>query len=324
MSITVVIPVFNSAHFVAEAIDSVLAQTNPADEVIVIDDGSEDRIQETMARFGQAIRYLWQSNQGPSAARNKGVCAASADWVAFLDADDVWHPRKLELQMQLLRSRPDIGLLAASDFAWPAPAFPQIDGTRSAGALTLPLLQMVVENCFATSSVIVRRTVFQAAGGFDVALRGSEDRDLWCRIAEIATVAKVGLPLVGYRTVAGSLSAQPGLMEAGGYTRLRKADQRGLWGRNRLHRRQAYSYHCFACRNCYDRAGEHWRALWCLLKSLSWYPLPYRPGWVRTPCARIKAFGVTALRCLRPKSTSRGVWTARETLVAASPQSGSA
>lgn len=100
MRISAIITCFNSARFIAEAVESIRRQSMPPDEIVVIDDGSTDRTGEIVRSLG-GIHYFHQQNQGSSAARNAGVAAARNDWVAFLDADDLWHPQKLERQQAL-------------------------------------------------------------------------------------------------------------------------------------------------------------------------------------------------------------------------------
>ena len=100
-TVSVVMAAYNYAPYISEAIESVLAQTRPPLDVIVVDDGSTDATPEVLAAFGDRIRVLRQTNQGASAARNRGIEAARGEYIAFIDADDVWKPRKLELQMAL-------------------------------------------------------------------------------------------------------------------------------------------------------------------------------------------------------------------------------
>src|SRR5690242_14754403 len=110
--VSVVIPAYNYGRFVGEAVDSVLAQSYPHVETIVVDDGSQDDTRERLAHYGNRIRYIYQQNQGLPAARNTGIRHSSGELIAFLDADDTWHPRKLEIQVRCLTDRPDLGLLA--------------------------------------------------------------------------------------------------------------------------------------------------------------------------------------------------------------------
>src|SRR5712675_1199611 len=98
MRVSVIIPTYNSGRLVVEAVESALAQTLAPAEILVVDDGSTDDTRDRLAKFGPPVSYIHQENQGVAAARNRGIRAATGDLVAFLDADDVWHPKKLERQ----------------------------------------------------------------------------------------------------------------------------------------------------------------------------------------------------------------------------------
>ncbi|MHC5083841.1 MAG: glycosyltransferase family 2 protein, partial [Planctomycetota bacterium] len=108
MKISVVIPAYNAEATVARAINSVLAQTRPADEIIVVDDGSTDNTAEVVRSFGEAVIFIQQENAGVSVARNKGIETATGDWIAFLDSDDEFLPDKLKLQCDHLVRNPDL------------------------------------------------------------------------------------------------------------------------------------------------------------------------------------------------------------------------
>lgn len=108
---SVIIPTYQCAAFIGGAIDSVLAQTLPAAEILVIDDGSADNTIEVVAAYGDKVRYVRQANAGPAAARNRGISLAGGDFVAFLDADDVWHPSKLRRQGELIELAPQAGVV---------------------------------------------------------------------------------------------------------------------------------------------------------------------------------------------------------------------
>lgn len=105
VKVSVIIPCYNSARYLAEAINSVLAQTVPAHEIIVIDDGSTDGSAGVAMSFAPHVKLIRQPNRGESAARNAGISASSGDWIAFLDSDDVWHPDKLKIQLGLIRGK---------------------------------------------------------------------------------------------------------------------------------------------------------------------------------------------------------------------------
>ena len=115
-SISVVIPCHNAAAFLRATIASILGQTEPVLEVIVVDDGSTDDSARIAELFGPPVRVVRQPNQGESAARNRGIEAAAGDWVAFLDADDLWLPTKIELQSEAIRSAPADVVCVIGDF----------------------------------------------------------------------------------------------------------------------------------------------------------------------------------------------------------------
>ena len=125
--VSVVIPSYNLGRLLTQAIDSVLAQTVVPSEIIVVDDGSTDDTQVRLEPYSGRIRCIRQGNRGVSAARNRGIREASGQLIAFLDADDVWHPRKLELQLAAFEDRPDLGLLGTGQFDWPTTAFPEME-----------------------------------------------------------------------------------------------------------------------------------------------------------------------------------------------------
>src|SRR5439155_21201671 len=119
-------PTFNCGHLVTQAVESVLAQTVRVAEVIVVDDGSTDNTAERLRPFLGRVRYVRQENAGVSAARNAGVGLAGGDFVAFLDADALWHPRKVELQLQVFDRHPTVDLVGTRPFAWPDSPFPAV------------------------------------------------------------------------------------------------------------------------------------------------------------------------------------------------------
>lgn len=297
--VSVVIPTFNSGDLVNEAVESVFAQTAPPAEVVVVDDGSTDGTPKRLAPYGDRICYLFQNNKGVAAARNSGIRHTRSELIAFLDADDIWHPRKLEFQLDVLAKNPDLGLLGTGIFDWPAPAVPAVAGPPAEPVVLVPWRELMVKNYFVTSSVLVRRNLLEKAGLFDTALHGPEDYDLWSRIAELTAVANLYLPLTGYRNVAGSLSQQAHTMQEGLQHILRKLDKRKAWKGHWLLRRKACSYFNYSCAYMHGAAGSQRAALRRLLDSLAWYPFPYRRGEVRMPFARPRLLVAILLRLLR-------------------------
>ncbi len=294
-SVSVVIPTYNSGHLVTEAVESVLAQTVAPAEVIVVDDGSADDTPERVACYGGRVRYVRQKNQGVSAARNRGLDEARGEFVAFLDADDVWHPSKCELQLRAFARFPELAMVGAQPFDWPARTFPALDGTDLPRLTRVGWHDLVEKNYLTTSSVVVRRVALDRAGRFDTALQGPEDRDLWLRVAEAGAVANLELPLVGYRDVPGSVSKQAERCEASMLRILHKLDAKGALRRRWLLRRKAYSYVYHSCAYLHGEARSYRRALACSLKSVAWYPLPYHRGEVKAAAERPKRLLINTL-----------------------------
>jgi len=300
-SVSVVIPTYNSGEFVTQAIESVLSQTVAPAEIIVVDDGSTDDTAAALAPYENRIRYIYQENMGVSAARNRGVEAANGDFVAFLDADDIWHPQKLELQMDAFAKIPALGLLGTRGFFLPFNELPRYDKLPSRPYSFITWRQLVVKNHICSSSVIVRSSILNIAGDFDTTLQGPEDRDLWLRIAEISTVVNLNIPLVGYRIVPGSVSQQPQRCQAGMQSILRKLDDRHAWRGRWLLRQKAKSYIDHSCAYLYEATGNHRDALKRALHSVMSYPLPYRFSEVDTFLERPKRLTMICLRMLKLK-----------------------
>jgi hypothetical protein len=300
-SVSVVIPTYNSGRLVTEAVASVLAQTEPASEVIVVDDGSVDDTRERLGGMMGRIRYEYQENRGVAAARNRGVALAAGEFVAFLDADDVWHPRKLGCQLASFAADPDLGMVGTGTFDWPAAVFAEIGADGAGRASALSWRRLVVKNHLATSSILARRSVLVEAGEFDPRLQGPEDHDLWIRVAALAKVAKLDLPLTGYRVVEGSLSKQAARMRDGIDLILAKLDDRQAWGGDRLLRRKAYSYADFGCAYMFAAGGDRGTALRTLLRSMARYPLPYRRDEANLPFVRGRMLVSLVLRRDRPR-----------------------
>jgi len=185
-SVAVVIPSYNAAPFIAAALESVLRQTRPADEIIVVNDGSPDtaELEAALAPFVGRIAYLKQANGGPSAARNRGILAARSDYVAFLDSDDTWLPKCLETQLRVLHERP-ADLLYSNGIVvgdTPAAGHDLMGLSPSRGAVTFESL-VTLRCTVLTSCVIARRQKLVDAGLFEPRFRRSEDFHLWARLA---------------------------------------------------------------------------------------------------------------------------------------------
>jgi glycosyltransferase involved in cell wall biosynthesis len=189
--ISVVIPAYDAGRFINRTIDSVLAQSLPADEIIVVDDGSTDDTADVVKSCGPKVRYIYQQNAGVSVARNTGIENAGCEWITFLDADDEWLPDKLERQCNLLTRNPQL--------CWCACNFLITTGTESLPRLNIKAARKAlagndyIENYLveagkglchiATPAVMIHKSLFQQLGGFEPGRAHGEDLDMWSRIA---------------------------------------------------------------------------------------------------------------------------------------------
>lgn len=307
-AVSVVITTYNRRHLVCQAIDSVLVQSRPAAEVIVVDDGGNDGTAAALRAYGDNIRYVYQENAGLSAARNHGIRLAAHPFVAFLDDDDVWHPRKLELQMPFMEGDSQLGIIGADQFDWPLSAFPDIPADADWSPVHVSWEQLVVRTLIPVSSAVIRRSVLDLVGGFDLSglLFGSEDRDMFLRIAEVSRVAMIRLGLIGYRDTVGSMCKKPIAREQAMREILRRLDERDTWRGRRYLRHKAYSFMLVNCSDAQARAGNHAASVLRILKSLAWYPLPFGRGETRLPLERPRRMAVNLLRmlCLKRADSS--------------------
>lgn len=213
-TVSVIVPTYNTIAYLPDAIESILQQTFEDFEILLVNDGSTDSTAEWAKKITDPrVRYIEQNNQGLSAARNTGLDLAQGRYVAFLDADDVWEPTKLDKQVALLETNPDIGMVHS--WVW----FMDGEG-RSTGRIWktqaegMALAHLLQRNDVAVLSALVRRECFARIGGFDIALRSLEDWDLWLRLAVNDSIAVIREPLAYYRQLPGSMSRNCEVMEA--------------------------------------------------------------------------------------------------------------
>jgi glycosyltransferase involved in cell wall biosynthesis len=215
---SLIIATFNHARFLGAAIDSALAQTLGAVDVIVVDDGSTDDTPAVLARYAGRVRVLRQTNRGLSSARNAGLAAARGIYVAFLDADDVMAPTKLAAQLEVLERSPAIGWTycdvlmetvatgattrASERFGYAARA---LDGWL--------FPELIHGNFIPAIAPLVRRTALEAAGRFDERLTALEDWDMWLRLSLIAQARYTPAVLVTYRIRPGGMSEDRARMD---------------------------------------------------------------------------------------------------------------
>ena len=211
--VSVIIPTYNCAQFIGRAIHSVFAQTYVDYEVIVVDDGSTDETKEVIAQWDRKITYLSQSNRGVSAARNYAISRATGEFLAYLDADDKWYPRKLELcvdhldfHLQCGFVHSEITVVDENDLVIFERFNLETERPAPYGACIIDLLK---NSHIETSSVVERRRCFEETGGFNESLRSIEDYLHWIEIAaNNQAIGYIDEPLAYYRRRKGSLSTQ--------------------------------------------------------------------------------------------------------------------
>lgn len=246
--ISVIIPTYNCDKYIRETINSVLCQTYKDFEVIVVDDGSTDGTRDIIERSFPNVRYHYTLNQGVSRARNYGIRKAQGEFVAFLDADDFWLPEKLEKQIKVLEADPDL-MMVFTDILY----FNE-NGTDTNQYSNRERLMKgdVVTNIFlksgvGTSSVMVRKSVFEKIGVFEEGLRAAEDDNLWLRIALNFKINLIDEVLVHYRITEVSLSRTTSIIISGvrGHLELLESkypELRNHLGRANIRRKKSVLY----------------------------------------------------------------------------------
>ena len=205
--VSVVIATYNMAKYLPIAVRSALAQTYSNIEIHVVDDGSTDNTRDVMREFENDPRviYHWQENQGQARAKNKGILESRGEYVAFLDADDMWLPEKLEKQIPLLEASERTGVVYSMFSCMDADGNPIPTGPRPLHRqrITGPLL---IDNFVGFNTTVVRRRCFEELGAFDESLPMGIDYALWLRFSTRYEFDYVAEPLVYYRVWPGQMS----------------------------------------------------------------------------------------------------------------------
>jgi glycosyltransferase involved in cell wall biosynthesis len=206
--VSCIVPVFNGERYLAEAIESILAQGHRPLEVIVVDDGSTDTTPEVARSFGDAVRYLRQDNAGCAAARNRGIEVARGEYIAFQDADDVWSRDKLSRQLARFAARPELDYCVThvQNF-WVAELEAEAERLRDhPRARALP--------GYVAQALLARRSLFASVGGFDPAVRLAESIDWFMRADRSGAVSELLPEVLVFRRLHASNSTRHGASEA--------------------------------------------------------------------------------------------------------------
>ena len=184
-NVSIIIPTYNREKFIGAAIQSVLDQTYQDFEVIVVDDGSTDGTVDVVKEFSEKVRYIYQPNQGRSHARNHGLGLAKGRYIAFLDSDDLYLQEKLRLQVDFMEQHPEFGMVYTSACCMDEDGVP-LRATYEAevSGWIYKDIAFFVPVTIALPTVMVRREIFESAGGFDENMDRFEDTDMWRRISK--------------------------------------------------------------------------------------------------------------------------------------------
>jgi len=215
--VSVIIPSYNCGKYIKEAIESVFSQTYKNFEIIVIDDDSTDDTEYSLKEYIGKITYFKQPHRGAASSRNEGLKRAKGDFIAFLDADDVWEKEKLEKQIKYLEEHPEAGMVYTDLYRidmrtnrllsrW-SEVFPVKEG--------FVFKDLIEKNFIQTSSTLMKKEVIECIGFFDETFKAYEDIDYWVRIAEKFKIGYIPEPLVKYRMFPGTLSQKPFWMAEG-------------------------------------------------------------------------------------------------------------
>jgi len=243
-----------------EAIQSVIDQTYPDIEIIVVDDGSTDDLKERLEAFGSGIRYVFQEKSGKSAARNAGIRVATGEYIAFLDSDDLFVPDKIEAQVRILEQNPDFGM-SFSDYVVEDPEG-QEEIVAIRGLLNWVYPRIIFSCPIATPTVLIRAQTLACAGLFDESMHQFEDGDLWRRVSRVTQLIGIPRPLTRVRKHSGNAVRDPEDVVNGLVSLLSKAfrDDPNLF-RVSGRRRAAYLHISFgfeAFRDCRDSGFRMW------------------------------------------------------------------
>jgi glycosyltransferase involved in cell wall biosynthesis len=285
--VSAVITSHNYAGYLPAAIESVLGQTCSPREVIVVDDGSSDDTERVVEPYRARVRYVRQPNQGVAVARNRGIEESRGRYVAFLDADDLWLPRKLDLQIDALSQRPDCRAGAAAHRSFGPDLCPSPVGRRQQHRSLLEALVVSGNVVGIPSTMLCERSLFAEVGGFDPELGDCADWDMWIRIASVTGIARLAEPLVAYRLHDRNMTRNVALRERDSVRVLEKAFRmKSLPAELRARRRRIFARNYMVLAGSYLHAGSVRQFVRCVARAIALdvrqagYPAAWPVRWI--------------------------------------------
>lgn len=305
LTVSVIIPAYRSAETLGRALESVLQQTCPASEILVVDDGSPDDLAPLVEGYGARVTLLRKPNGGAASARNYGIEHSQGGLLAFLDADDYWEPQKLQRHLGLYRQNPGLGL-SFSQFFEQEPGRERVLSGRFKGGRGLDgMIQLSGRRAFewatriSTITVVVPRRVL-GDERFDTSLATAEDRDLWARLVQVAPVYGLAEPLATAVLEKGSLSRTNAERDCTSMLRVVERHRNLLGPLGVRCWRSQVLYRWAALDECPRSALPR------LLQSLALWPFPYRWRQGGQRLGRLKRLFVLLRISLRGTAMPRG------------------
>ena len=275
--VSVIIPTFNRACWLKEAIESVFSQSFTDYELIVVDDGSTDDTREMCAQYGDKVRYLFQKNQGSPAARNYGISRARGKYIALLDDDDLWLPDRLKMQVEVMGQDPKLAFVCSSAYAIDEHHNILRQFGLGVSADMCDFEHLILGNFVLHLTVLVRKDIVLEMGGYDHNLKSIQDFDLWIRVAKKHPFVYLKEPLAYYRIHANNISNNLEQALADHVRLLNKKEIVGNLSFFKLNRIRARYFLGFA--NSFAKDKQFNRAKICILRALMLSPVIGRHFW---------------------------------------------
>jgi glycosyltransferase involved in cell wall biosynthesis len=191
--ISCIVPVLNGELYIRESLDSILAQTYKAIEIIVLDDGSTDGTVSIVREYGGQVKYFWQPNGGLASARNRGIDVAQGEFISFLDADDLWHPEKLERQVKRFNTRTELEFSVTHVRNFWSPELTDEMERHNDERLFLSWPG------YTCNTLLARKDIFESVGEFNASIMVGEDIDWFFRAAELGVTGELMPEVLAYR-----------------------------------------------------------------------------------------------------------------------------